>query len=128
MPRGVYDLSVAQLEKILEQRRGRIAVLERQRLKVARQLEALDSKIAAEGGRTGGRVKRARNSASLADTITDVLKKAGSAMKVADIVSAVQDAGYRSTSDNFRGIVNQVLIKDKRFSKGPMRGTYATKR
>jgi hypothetical protein len=49
--------------------------------------------------------------------------KDGKPMRVGDITDAVHNAGYRSSSANFRGIVNQTLIKDKRFV-APERGLY----
>jgi hypothetical protein len=48
-------------------------------------------------------------------------------MKVGDIADAVQSKGYRSNSANFRGIVNQALIKDKRFGAAS-RGLYQLKK
>jgi hypothetical protein len=46
---------------------------------------------------------------------------------VGEIVDAVLAGGYHSKSANFRGIVNQTLIKDKRFvSSG--RGVYQLKK
>ena len=42
-------------------------------------------------------------------------------MKVAAITDAVRGTGYHSSSINFRGIVNQALIKDDRFTS-PSRG------
>ncbi|MEM9082824.1 MAG: hypothetical protein AAGB34_04445 [Planctomycetota bacterium] len=44
-------------------------------------------------------------------------------MSVTDAAHAVQQAGYATTSDNFRTIVNQTLLKDKRF-KRVARGQY----
>ena len=35
-------------------------------------------------------------------------------MKVGDITDAVLATGYRSNSDNFRAIVNQTLIKERK--------------
>jgi len=61
------------------------------------------------------------------DALVAVLKKASGAVRVADIVKGVLSTGYRSTSANFRGIVNQALIKDKRFAKAGARGTYQLK-
>ncbi len=68
----------------------------------------------------GGRV---RNQKSLADSIQEVLEKTGKPMKVGDITDAVKAGGYQSNSANFRAIVNQMLIKDKRF-KSPSRTFY----
>jgi hypothetical protein len=53
--------------------------------------------------------------------------KGGKPMKVGDITDAAQKAGYRSNSANFRSIVNQTLIKDKRFSSAG-RGVYQLKK
>ncbi len=47
-------------------------------------------------------------------------------MTVGDILEAVTAGGYRSTSANFRGIVNQTLIKDERFHSAG-RGSYTMK-
>jgi hypothetical protein len=44
-------------------------------------------------------------------------------MRIADITEAVEKSGYESSSVNFRGIVNQTLIKEPRF-KQESRGKY----
>ena len=49
--------------------------------------------------------------------IEGVLSKTGKPMGVGDIVDAVQKGGYKSNSANFRGIVNQTLIKEKQFTQ-----------
>jgi hypothetical protein len=64
----------------------------------------------------------------LNDSIEGLLRKKGDAMSVGDIVSGVLAAGYNSKSANFRGIVNQALIKDKRFVKAGSRGLYQLKK
>jgi hypothetical protein len=77
------------------------------------------------GTRRGGG-RRARNAQSLLDAIEGVLRSAGKPMKVAEIMEGVLATGYRSSSDNFRGIINQTLIKDKRFGSVE-RGVYELK-
>ena len=47
-------------------------------------------------------------------------------MPVGDIMDKVLATGYKSKSANFRGIVNQTLIKDKRFAQVE-RGVYELK-
>ena len=84
-------------------------------------MHALDRQIFRVEGRGGN--GRARNPKSLNDTMEQVLRQAGKPVKVGDIVASVLRTGYRSNSANFRGIVNQTLIKDKRFV-APERGTY----
>jgi hypothetical protein len=114
--------------------------LERERAKVARRLQQLDSRIGALGGngsgRGGGRGgsgggggagTRVRNDKSLIEMIEGVLGKSSKPMKVGDIADAVRSGGYRTNSANFRGIVNQTLIKDKRFTSAG-RGLYQMKK
>jgi len=62
----------------------------------------------------------------LGDAIEAVLKS-GKAMRVPDIAEAVQANGYKSSSPKFTAIVNQALIKDKRFH-ATERGIYAAKK
>ncbi|MGD0540717.1 MAG: hypothetical protein ABSB33_04270 [Tepidisphaeraceae bacterium] len=130
MPRHPNDneLSIAQLEKMLERRRSRIGSLERKRSRILRQLDVLDARIAALGGSARTRGARPRNKITLNEAIVAVLKKAGGAMKVADIARNALDSGYSTSSSNFRVIVNQALIKDKRFAKAGARGTYQLKK
>src|SRR5688572_25888759 len=129
--------SIAQLEQMLNKCRSERQKLERERTKVAKRLAQLDSRIhslgggggggngrggrggAGGGGRAGGR--RVRNEKSLIEMIEGVLGKSGKPMKVGDIADAVQSGGYRTNSANFRGIVNQTLIKDKRFASAGRR-------
>ncbi|MGD0462295.1 MAG: hypothetical protein ABSB74_07380 [Tepidisphaeraceae bacterium] len=130
MPRHPNDneLSIVQLEKMLAHRRSRIGSLERKRSRFLRQLEALNVRIAALGGSARTRGARPRNKITLNEAILAVLKKGGGAMKVADIARNALDSGYSTSSSNFRVIVNQALLKDKRFAKAGARGTYQLKK
>ena len=136
-PRTNGALTIAQLERLLENRRREAAELQRERSKLLQRLDALDRRLgslAGPGGRGrngssggGGRGGRARNSQSLVASMEAVLSRAGKPMRVGDIVEAVQSGGYRSNSANFRGIVNQTLIKEKRFTSAG-RGIYQLKK
>ncbi len=130
MARTASDgLSIDQLEQMLNARRSQIQKLERQRSKIARKLDAIEDRIRQLGGmgRGGRSTGRARNEQSLIEVIEFVLKGAAKPLKVGDIVEAVKSRGYRSRSANFRGIVNQTLIKDKRFASAS-RGVYQLKK
>ena len=52
---------------------------------------------------------------NLSEAIGKVLAQAGGPLGVGDIAQRVAAAGYRSGSANFRGIVNQTLVKHTRF-------------
>jgi hypothetical protein len=139
MPRlGTGAYSIAQLEQMLNKCKGERQKLERERNKVARRLQQLDSRIHALGGNGSGRGgrggaggggagSRVRNDKSLIEMIEGVLGKSNKPMKVGDIADAVQSGGYRTNSANFRGIVNQTLIKEKRFASAG-RGLYQMKK
>ena len=132
MPRGSngVNLSLDQLERMLNQKRKELARLSRKRATAQRRLDDIDDRIRRLGGsaasiRGGGR--RARNDQSLVEVIHGVLQKAGRPLRVSAIADAASSAGYRSSSANFRGIVNQMLIKDPRFSS-QSRGFYQLKK
>jgi hypothetical protein len=130
-PRSTVDLSLAQLERLMQSRRTELTKLTRDRDKLQKKLDALNDRISEiSGGMTGGTRgggTRARNAMNLPEVIHQVLSKAGGALSVGDIMEKVQAGGYRSNSANFRGIVNQALIKDKRFTSSS-RGMYQLKK
>lgn len=122
-------LSISELQRMLSARQGELKKLNRQRAALQARMDQIDAQIARLGGEpaSGRRGGRARNELSLSAAIEQVLKQAGEAMKVGPIADAVRSAGYRSNSANFRGIVNQTLIKDKRFGSAG-RGLYQLKK
>lgn len=122
------NLSLSDLHQIMQSRRSELTKLRKQRQELQRDLDRVDRQIfrIEGGGRRGGN-GRARNELSLNDTIDQVLRSNGKPMKVGDIMDAVLKTGYRSNSANFRGIINQTLIKDKRFTAAE-RGMYQIKK
>ena len=89
---------------------------------VEAELRALGAVAGAARGRrslpAGGR-KRHKNDSNLEQALAGVLK--GKTMGVTEVAQAVQEAGYRTTSPNFRTIVNQTLIRSaliKKVSRG----------
>ena len=125
-------MSIAQLEQMLAGRKSELNQKQKEHSRLSARLQQLEAEIrelggsAGRRGRGGGGGTRARNEKNLIETLEEVLK-AGKPMKVGDIAEAAQKSGYRSNSSNFRGIVNQTLIKDKRFSSAG-RGVYQLKK
>jgi hypothetical protein len=113
-------MSIAQLEAILAGRKTELNQKRKEHSKLLSRLQELDAEIRHLGGAPGrGRGRGtggggARNEKSLVETLEEVLK-AGKPMSVGDITNAAEESGYRSNSKSFRGIVNQTLIKEKRF-------------
>lgn len=128
-PSSGSNLNIADLQRILSERTRSLSKLERKRQKAQRVLDEIDSEIGkiagngAIGGRSGpgGRV---RNDRPLPDYIEEALAKNGKPMRVGDIVTAVQAAGYRSKSKTFKNIVNQMLIKERKRFQSVDRGIY----
>jgi septal ring factor EnvC (AmiA/AmiB activator) len=134
-PNSGLNFNIAQLERILDDRRSELGKLERQRSELQRKLDGLDRQIGKlNGGIRGVRGRmasggggRARNERSLIETIEEVMRSNGKPMRVGEILDAVSSSGYRSNSANFRGIINQTLIKErKRFNQAD-RGLYELK-
>jgi hypothetical protein len=127
MPRGKKVVwSIGDLERMLDERRSSLQKLAKQRTKVQKKLAVIDREISRLGGSGGGGGGRVKNSMSLVATLGAVLKGKDS-MQVGDIVDAVKSHGYRSNSANFRGIVNQTLIKESQFASAG-RGLYRLKK
>jgi hypothetical protein len=131
MPRGKsIGLSISELERMLAERRSAVGKLNKQRADLQKKLDTIDREIAKLGGsvisrRFGG--GRARNAMSLVEAMASALNSK-EAMRVGDIVDAVQANGYHSSSANFRGIVNQTLIKEKKRFASAGRGLYLLKK
>jgi hypothetical protein len=127
MPKGKKSVwSIGDLERMLKERRSAIARLNKRRTKAQQKLDVIDREIARLGGSSGAKGGRVKNSQSLVSMLGVVLKGKAS-MSVGDIVDAVQARGYRSSSANFRGIVNQTLIKESQFASAG-RGLYRLKK
>jgi hypothetical protein len=139
---GLRGASFGDIQKEIQRRQHELQSLVRRRAKLAGELEALNMAIAEQGLELGGMAtagmtsvmrgaapmaggrKRPRNDQNLADALAEVLSK--QTLSVTEVSEEVQRHGYRTTSPNFRTIVNQTLIKDPRFTRVG-RGLYTSK-
>ena len=77
-------------------------------------------------GRPGGRRgPRGQNTSNLVDSLHGVLR--GKTLSVSEVSDAVQRAGYKTGSSNFRTIVNQALLANPSKFKKVARGQYTAK-
>lgn len=121
---SLAGLSVAELQRELRRRHGRVGALQRRREKLVNKLREIEAKLTEAGGLgAGGRV-RFKNDKNLVEALVEVLK--GKTMGVTEVSEAVQKAGYRTSSPSFRTIVNQTLINSGKFSRVE-RGQYTAK-
>lgn len=128
--KSLTGLSLTELQSEIRKREKRVNGLMNKRAAILKQLQNVDAEIASYGGavrsasgRMTGR-KRPKNDSNLADALVNVLRN--KVLSVTDVAQAVQKAGYITTSPNFRTIVNQTLLKDKRIKK-ISRGKYTAK-
>ena len=130
-PSNGANLTIAQLQSILNNRQADLNKLEKKRNTLQRKLDVVNRDIERIGGSSSGSSRggtRARNEQSLSQTIEKVMRGASRPMRVGEITDAVEATGYRSNSDNFRAIVNQTLIKERKLFTQTDRGTYAMKK
>jgi len=134
-PKTGSNLSITQLESMLNTRLAEVQHLHKQHARLSHELLQIERKITALGGKAGGRKGigtrfasgRVRNEKSLVEMLNQVLSASIEPMRVGDIVDAVLKGGYQTSSDNFRGIVNQTLIKERRRFVSAGRGLYSVK-
>lgn len=141
--RGLANIPTAKLRAELDRRGQELGKLEQQRDRLMAELNAIDNTLADFGvatagfgrkrgpGRPPGRAgalgsrRRARNEMNLVDALAQTLK--GKTMGVSEVSDAVQANGYKTTSPNFRTIVNQALISNPKVFKKIARGQYTAK-
>lgn len=122
-------LSTLDLQREIRARQRRLPTLLKRRAKFMTKLDELDVEIRGLGGSTGatgirgdaGRI-RPKNDTNLTDALVAVLK--GKTLGVSDAAEAVQAAGYKTSATNFRTIVNQNLLKNRKLFKKVSRGQY----
>ena len=128
-PAGLETMSSAALQAELARRQRQASSLLRKRDRLREQLADIEREISEMGanavvGVEPGR-KRARNAENLVEAMHRVLT--GTELTVTELAEAVQAAGYVTTSTNFRTIVNQTLIKEKKKFKRVARGQYTAR-
>lgn len=121
------SMSIGELQAELQRRERGIRKLERRRERLLDELAQVDTELGAVGalGASGRIRRRPRNEMNLVDSLATVLNN--KTMSVTDVTQAVQKAGYITTAANFRTIVNQALIREKKVFKKISRGQYTAK-
>jgi hypothetical protein len=126
---ALAGMTISRLESMLNQQREKKKELLKERVRLQAQLDKLDRQIGALDGSGGVSASgRAKNSMSLVAAMETVLEKQPKGMSVSDILDAVQAVGYKSSSPNFRGIINQTLIKERKKFAAVSRGIYTLKK
>lgn len=142
MAKSAEQLTVADLEKILETRRSLLQNMLEQRGKIQRELDRIDSAIRQlqgnerfGGGGSGmaaaavsrGKGPRRRNTVSLRQLVQELLAKNKKGYTLAELTEKVFASGYKSDSTNFRNVLYQCLYNLKDAFHDPETGTYRLK-
>lgn len=139
--RGLANVSFEALSAEMRRREKSATKLHVKRERLLAKLAAIESRIgvsggtsearsgsaargrrAGGGGRRGPGIGRTANKVSLVEAMVKVLH--GKTMGVSELAAAVKKSGYKSSSQNFRTIVNQALLKRKDKFKKLKRGEY----
>lgn len=133
MARVAEQLTVADLEKILDTRRSLLQNMLEQRGKIQRELDRIDSAIRQLQGNerisVSGRGKgpRRQNSVSLRQLVQELLAKSKKGYTLAELTEKVFASGYKSDSTNFRNVLYQCLYNLKDAFHDAETGTYRLK-
>lgn len=122
---GRVDLAVLHAE--LRRREKLVSRLRRKHASAMRRVATIEAQLDALGGKPTGRGRSlaVHNTTSLVDALAKVLS--GKTMGIPEMADAVQKDGYRTSSPNFRVIINATLIKFKDRFRRVARGQYTVK-
>lgn len=135
MQRGLEELTVADLERLLNARRAQLSGLYEKREQLRTELDRIDRDIAIleGGGPVSGSVplprkrERMKNEKSLRAYVLEELEKSRDGFTLYDLHDRILAAGYRSASANFRNILYQCLYNTKDVYHDEPTGTYRLK-
>jgi hypothetical protein len=114
------DLTVAQLERMLERKKSRMNALLKRRDRLQKALASVDAKLSSVGGvkrEIGGKPrkvrKRPKNEKPLYEVVLAVLGSNKKGLTLADLSKKVLDTGYKTNSSKFDNTVYQCLYNNQ---------------
>lgn len=131
MARNSRDLSVAELERLLDRRKSKLSNLNKKRDSLQKQLTNVETQIVAlEGKPTDGRKrgrrsrKRPKNEKPLQEVVSDVLRRTKRGYTLSDLSEKVLEAGYKSNSTDFKNVLYQCIYKAEEIVHDEETGRY----
>lgn len=134
MSKAPAGFSVADLERILEERKTQLQDLAKRRDAAQKELDQIDAEIqglVGVGGTIGKyrrRRRRVKNEQSLRAVVLEILGKNKKGYTLADLAGKVTESGYRSTSRNFRNVLYQCLYNTEGIVHDESTGCYRLER
>ena len=136
------DLSVAQLERLLSDKKGELATLGQKKANLQSQLASVDKALDSLKGATapaaapaparrkkkrGRRGKRPKNTQTLPEVVAGILGKTPKGLSLKDLVAAVLGSGYKTKAKNFSNVVYQCVYNSKTIYRDEKSGTHRLK-
>ena len=131
------DLSIAQLEALLAEKKGRVSALAHKRRALQAELNSIDKELNSlqEKASTAGRRKqntrdnrkRQKNSEPLAAVINRILEKKSGGLRLDDLTAQVISSGYKSNAKNFTNVVYQCVYNSAVVFRDKQTGTFRLK-
>ncbi len=152
MSRAESEISVADLERILDARKSQVQELGKRRdalhkelAEIQEQLQGIvgaEVKIKKSGAKRGrppgsgkrgpgrprgskNRGARPKNERSLRDVISELLSKSKKGLTLEELTPKVVEAGYKSNSSNFSNMIYQNIYNSEGIVKDPETGCYS---
>ena len=136
MAKSSKQLSVADLERMLNNRRAQLDGMAKKRERLQKELAGVDQLISRlEGTKTKTvsaakpkkTVKRRRNKTSLRSVVNVILGKNKKGLKLAELHEHVMDTGFKSNSKNFRNVLYQCVYNADEVVHDQKSGLYRLK-
>ncbi len=124
------EYSVAQLERMLTERKNRLDGLRRKQERLRTELDKVEDEIAVlEGRRASSRfprqpINRAKNDKPLHQHVVEALTKNKKGLTLSGLAEKVLEAGYKTTSTNFNNVLYQCLYNSDRIGHDSATGHY----
>lgn len=126
------QMSVAELERLLENRKTQLNRLTKERDKLQKDLQRVEEKISSlEGGRGMGRrvggTVRPKNKKSLHEVVTEILGRSKKGFPLGKLHDKVLESGYKTNSNNFKNVLYQCLYNSDDIQHDNKTGNYYLK-
>ena len=130
MAKSAGGLSVAELERILEDRKVKAVELSKRREELQKEIDEIDRQILELMGDNRvvrRRRKRQKNEKSLRSHVKELLAKSRKGYSMSDLTTKIMESGYKSSSRNFRNVLYQCLYNTEGVTFDQGTGCYKMK-
>ena len=130
MAKSAGSLSVAELERILEDRKVRAIELSKRREELQKEIDEIDRQILdlmGDNRVVRRRRKRQKNDKSLRSHVKELLGKSRKGYSMSDLTTKIMESGYKSSSRNFRNVLYQCLYNTEGVTFDQGTGCYKMK-